>query len=175
MATAKKTSPSDGPPPTCSVRFFDRHQKRKNTAGQPRPTSSRFAPVMLAVANDAYSGSWGARHAKKMSTAYSGSTAIRAMAASASPCETSFSAASEAQVMMKAAATIPIPKMPTSTPTPGWAPAHWISGRSTMAGMQTVAVTAIRSQFLAATLLIGLGPHRSWGDKRGQSKGDGCG
>src|SRR5204862_200122 len=78
------------------------------TAAQPKPISSRFAPVMFAVAYCVYVGSFPACQAKYMSTAYSGSTAISARNASARLCGMSTCATSAAQERRTAA-----PKMPT--------------------------------------------------------------
>ena len=66
---------------------------------------------MFAIASPffASSGSVPASHARKASTAYSGSTAMKAMIASASPCEMSISAVSAAQLSRNAAARMAMP------------------------------------------------------------------
>ena len=103
---------------------------------------------MFATAKGANSGSWPAFQAKVMSTAYSGSTAMKAMKAmkaTASPCEMSTSAASAAQLSRKAAATIARPKRIVSATVPSCSPLS----RSTIAGraiaiMMPMSVTALR-------------------------------
>src|SRR3989304_9712697 len=69
-----------------------RDQKIRKTTGQARPTRSRLAPVMLATARWAFSGFVGAVQAKYRSTAYSGSTAMRARTTRARVADTSVSA-----------------------------------------------------------------------------------
>ncbi len=81
------------------------------TSDQPMPISTRFAPVMLAMAYALYAGSFPATQAKCRSTAYSGSTLINARAISASERGMSRSDSSAPQLRMNAAPIIAIPAM----------------------------------------------------------------
>ena len=86
------------------------HQKMKNTIGQARPISIRLAPVIFATARPITSGSFPARQVMEASTAYSGSTAMKAKTATAKPLEMSTSAASVVQDNRNAAPRIAMPK-----------------------------------------------------------------
>ena len=122
VAAPSATTSRACPRPSCNTLPRVRIQKMKNTADQPMPISSRFAPVMFATANGAYSGSCPAFHANARSTAYSGSTATNAMNATASACEMSTSAASAAQASRNAAATIASPYSAVSVTSSMWLP-----------------------------------------------------
>src|SRR4030095_5640953 len=92
-------------------RLPDFSQTVITTAAQPTPISKRLAPVILAMANAVYLGSLPATQAKYMSTAYSGSTAIKARSAIASDCGISNWASSAAQESMNAAPKMASPAL----------------------------------------------------------------
>ena len=104
------------------------------TIDQPMPISSRLAPVMFASASEHAlspvspgglqaspnsANAFPPSHAKTMSTAYSGRTAMNASTAIASPAEMSSCATSAAHDRTNAAPTIARPKSSASTPFAG--------------------------------------------------------
>ena len=108
----------------------ERYAAMNTTIDQPMPISRRFAPVMLARASEHAlsrvsfaalhaspncSNAFPPFHASTMSTAYSGSTAMNARTAIASPAEMSSCATSAAHDRMKAAPTIASPNSSAST------------------------------------------------------------
>ncbi len=96
--------------------LFIRHAASSTTSAQPTPMSSRLEPVMLASASGAYlSGSFPAFHANVKSTAYSGSTAMRASTVRARPCEMSSWSASAPQARRNDEARMARPKISGAT------------------------------------------------------------
>src|SRR3972149_1530775 len=133
-----------------------RRKKMRKIVGQARPTSSRLAPVMLAMARWALRGLVGAVQAKYRSTAYSGRTAMRARTTSARVAEISVSATSEAQVRRVAAAAMARPKRTASPTLPRstWARSVTSSRRMTGAGRAPRTARAITVQWRTGGGLI---------------------
>ncbi len=135
--------------------FRERYAAMNTTIDQPIPISSRLAPVMLASASEhalspvspgclarpprTRANAFPPSHARTMSTAYSGRTAMNARTAIARPAEMSSCATSAAHDRMKAAPTIASPYSRASTQFAS----DTLENRSTIAG--TVMPTARRS------------------------------
>ena len=139
-----------------SPRWRERHQATRATIDQPTPISNRLAPVMLARASehgDAVSLPAAAHRlpnsatacpallANTKSTAYSGSTAMSARSATASPAEMSTCAASAPHERMNAAPTM---ASPNRTASAGWGMSGDVTRRA-IAGTVTSAASTNRS------------------------------